>query len=56
MTVCRAGAAANEVLLYWYISKLAGKPTDKLVMFALSVNLINGGSHCEQSLGVSRGS
>merc|ERR1712136_412930 len=32
MAVCRAGAAANEMTLYSYISKLAGKPTDKFMI------------------------
>ena len=32
MTVCRAGAAKSEVSLYTYISKSAGKATDKFMM------------------------
>eukprot|EP00450_Noctiluca_scintillans_P032720 CAMPEP_0194549948 /NCGR_PEP_ID=MMETSP0253-20130528/95463_1 /TAXON_ID=2966 /ORGANISM="Noctiluca scintillans" /LENGTH=906 /DNA_ID=CAMNT_0039397383 /DNA_START=101 /DNA_END=2821 /DNA_ORIENTATION=+ len=50
MAVCRAGAAANEVPLYSYISKLAGKPTDKFVMPVPSFNVINGGSHAGNRL------
>merc|ERR1712227_1006504 len=50
MAVCRAGAAANEMTLYSYISKLAGKPTDKFVMPVPSFNVINGGSHAGNRL------
>ena len=44
MTVCRAGAAENEVFPYTYISTLTGKPTDRFVMPVPSFNVISGGS------------
>merc|ERR1712136_466185 len=50
MAVCRAGAAASEVPLYSYISKLGGKPTDKFVLPVPSFNVINGGSHAGNRL------
>lgn len=50
MAICRAGAAAEEVPLYQYIAKLAGKPTDKFVMPVPSFNVINGGSHAGNRL------
>jgi enolase len=50
MAVCRAGAASQEMPLYQYISKLAGKPEDKFVMPVPSFNVINGGSHAGNRL------
>merc|ERR1719409_1395095 len=50
MAVCRAGAAANEMPLYQYIAKIAGKPTDRFVMPVPSLNVINGGSHAGNRL------
>eukprot|EP00931_Biecheleriopsis_adriatica_P029083 TRINITY_DN17314_c0_g1_i1.p1 TRINITY_DN17314_c0_g1~~TRINITY_DN17314_c0_g1_i1.p1 ORF type:complete len:624 (+),score=162.58 TRINITY_DN17314_c0_g1_i1:337-2208(+) len=50
MAVCRAGAAANQMLLYQYISKISGKPTDNFVMPVPSFNVINGGSHAGNRL------
>ena len=44
-TVCRAGAAASEVSLYTYISKSAGKVTDKFMMPVLCLDVISGESH-----------
>ena len=44
-TVCRAGAAKSEVSLHTYISRPAGKPTDKFMMPASSFNVISGESH-----------
>ena len=42
--VCRAGAAASEVFLHTYISKLSGKPTNQCMMPVLSFAVISGGS------------
>merc|ERR1740129_2520348 len=50
MAICRAGAAASEMLLYQYIAKISGKPTDKFVMPVPSFNVINGGSHAGNRL------
>ena len=49
MPVSRTGAATSEKLLHSYISKLAGKPTDKL-MPPPSFNVVNGGSHADNHL------
>ena len=46
----RQGAAGSEVLLYSYISKLAGKPTDKCVMPVPSFNAITDGMYINNSL------
>ncbi|CAK9026027.1 Glucose-6-phosphate isomerase [Durusdinium trenchii] len=50
MAICRAGAAVEEVPLYQYIAKLAGKPTEEFVMPVPSFNVINGGSHAGNRL------
>lgn len=50
MAVCRAGAAAKKEPLYKYIAKLAGKPTEKMVMPVPCLNVINGGSHAGNKL------
>merc|ERR1712118_620567 len=50
MAACRAGAASKSQPLYKYIAELAGKPTDKYVMPAPSLNVINGGSHAGNRL------
>ena len=43
--VCRAGAAGGVVFFYTYISRSAGKPTDKFRMPVSSFNVISGESH-----------
>ena len=49
MTVCRAGAAAQNLPLYQYIGRLYGSPTSvKLPQPAF--NMINGGAHATNNL------
>ena len=49
-TVCRTGAAENEVFSYTYISTLTGKPTDKFMMPVICFNVIGGGSRAGNCL------
>ena len=53
MTVCRAGAAENEVFPYTYISKSVGKATDKFMMPVLCFNVTSGESHASNLLACS---
>lgn len=50
LAVARAGAAEQELPLYEYIAKLAGKKTDKYVLPVPSFNVINGGKHAGNKL------
>jgi enolase len=50
MAVARAGAAHNDIPLYQYLARLAGKPEDNFIMPVPSFNVINGGSHAGNKL------
>lgn len=52
LAVCRAGAHVAKVPLYEWIAKLAGNSTDKFTMPVPSFNVINGGSHAGNQLGI----
>merc|ERR1719262_453195 len=50
MAICRAGAASMQMPLYEYIANISGRPTDKFVMRAPCLNVINGSSHAGNRL------
>ncbi len=50
MATCRAGATAKNISLYEHIAELAG--TTELVLPVPSFNIINGGRHSKNELGI----
>jgi enolase len=52
MALCRAGAASKKIPLYQYLAELSGKPTNKYVLPVPSLNVINGGKHAGNKLGI----
>lgn len=52
IALCRAGAHAAGVPLYEWVAKLSNNPTSNYIMPVPSLNVINGGTHAGNMLGV----
>ena len=52
LATARAGASANKIPLYQHLAVLGDKSTDKFVLPVPSLNIINGGAHTGNELGI----